>query len=86
VDFKIKYEIQIKPLAEKDLRMLRKSDSVRIIKRIMQLADGLKGDIKKLTKYNPEYRLRVGNYRILFDIEDTLIKIYRVIHRKEAYK
>jgi mRNA interferase RelE/StbE len=47
----------------------------------------LQGDIKRLTNCTPEYRLRIGNYRILFEIESSnVIVIYKIKHRKEAYK
>lgn len=53
----------------------------------MQLPDvSLTGDVKKLTNFTPEYRLRVGNYRLLFALEDNKIVIYRVQHRKDSYK
>ncbi|NLO19749.1 MAG: type II toxin-antitoxin system RelE/ParE family toxin [Ignavibacteria bacterium] len=37
---------------------------------------------------NDEYRIRVGKYRILYEINDKekLIAIYKIAHRKEAYK
>jgi hypothetical protein len=35
----------------------------RVLERIEALADNLAGDVKKLTDYTPEYRLRVGGYR-----------------------
>jgi mRNA interferase RelE/StbE len=47
---------------------------------------GLRGDVKRLTNFTPEYRLRVGNFRVLFEIEDKEIVIYRIVHRKDAYK
>jgi mRNA interferase RelE/StbE len=50
------------------------------------LKTDLMGDVKKLTSFTPEYMLRVGNYRILFEIENNKIIIYRIIHRKDAYK
>jgi mRNA interferase RelE/StbE len=50
------------------------------------LADGLAGDVKRLTNFTPEYRLRVGNYRVLFEVEQDRIVIYRVKHRREAYE
>jgi mRNA interferase RelE/StbE len=47
----------------------------------------MKGDIKRLTNFTPEYRLRVGDYRVLFEIEDSSrIVVYRVRHRREAYR
>jgi mRNA interferase RelE/StbE len=42
-------------------------------------------NIKKLTNFESSYRLRVGNYRILFDIYDDTIVIGRVVHRQNAY-
>ncbi|MBM4066480.1 MAG: hypothetical protein FJ266_12705 [Planctomycetes bacterium] len=40
----------------------------------------------RLTNFTPEYRLRIGDYRILFEIEGQEIIIHRIKHRKEAYK
>lgn len=45
----------------------------------------LQGDIKKLTNFEPEYRLRVGDYRVLFEIENDSLIIYRIKHRRNAY-
>ncbi|MGB3402466.1 MAG: type II toxin-antitoxin system RelE/ParE family toxin [Microcoleaceae cyanobacterium] len=50
------------------------------------MQDNLQGDVKRLTNFTPEYRLRVGDYRILFEIEDQVIMIYRVKHRRNAYQ
>ncbi|MBI4828428.1 MAG: type II toxin-antitoxin system RelE/ParE family toxin [Nitrospinae bacterium] len=41
---------------------------------------------KKLTNHSPEYRLRVGDYRVLFDVDGDKIAVYRVKHRKNAYR
>jgi len=41
--------------------------------------------VKRLTNYTPEYRLRVGDYRVLFEIEEDVLVIYRVKHQKDAY-
>ena len=41
------------------------------------LENGLKRDIKKLTDYWPEYRLRIGNWRVLFEIEEDKIALQR---------
>lgn len=80
------YEIEIKPNAEKDLRAIDKKDAVRILEKLLSLENGLSGDIKKLTNFSPEYRLRIGNYRALFEIDGNSIIIYRVLHRQESYK
>ncbi len=50
------------------------------------MRDNLVGDVKKLTNFVPNYRLRVGNYRVLFEVEDNSVVIYRVRHRKDVYK
>ena len=44
------------------------------------------GDFKKLTNFIPEYRLRVGDYRVLFETENDKVTIYRIRHRKEIYR
>lgn len=81
----MKYQIQLKPKALKDLKAIRLSDRKRIVERMNKLTDNLQGDVKKLTSHSPEYRLRSGKFRILFEIEEQQIVIYRVYHRKEAY-
>jgi len=45
----------------------------------------LAGDVKRLTNFTPEFRLRVGEYRVLFEVEGNKVLIYRVRHRKDAY-
>jgi mRNA interferase RelE/StbE len=81
------YEIELKPRAVKDLRKIPKDQASRIADALEDLADGMKGDIKRLTNFTPEYRLRVGDYRVLFEIEDSSrIVVYRVRHRREAYR
>jgi mRNA interferase RelE/StbE len=44
------------------------------------------GDVKKLTNFTPEYRLRVGDNRVLFEVVGNRIIVYRIIHRKDAYR
>lgn len=82
----MRYKIEIRKRAEKDLSSIPKSDAQRIADAIFALEDGLAGDIKKLTNHTPEYRLRVGNWRVLFEISEEQIIIYRILHRKEAYR
>lgn len=50
------------------------------------MKDGLGQQVKKLTNHTPEYRLRVGDFRVLFEIDGTKIDVYRILHRKNAYK
>ncbi len=79
------YLVQLMPKAIKDLKALPKSDAKKVVEKIRSLEAGLNGDIKKLTNFTPEYRLRVGSYRVLFEMEEQRILVYRIKHRKEAY-
>ena len=62
----MKYVIEFKPRSLKDCKKIPTPDLERIFTNIEAMANDLKGDIKRLTNYTPEYRLRVGDYRILF--------------------
>lgn len=80
------YEIKFKKRAVKELQKLPKKEAQKILEKISALSNNLTGDVKKLTDFTPEYRLRVGNYRVLFEIESEIIIIYHIKHRGEAYK
>jgi len=80
------YKVEFKPRSLKDIKQVPKTDAKRVLEKIEEMANDLKGDVKQLTNFTPEYRLRVGNYRVLFEIEENSIVIYRVRHRKEAYR
>ena len=82
----MKYTIELARKAIKDLKAIPKGDRARIIERIEAMEDDLSGDVKKLTNHTPEYRMRSGNWRVLFEVEGERIIIYRVLHRKEAYR
>ena len=79
------YEIEFKPRALKDLKAIDRRDAHRIVEKIKAMRDDLAGDVKHLTNSTPEYRLRVGDYRALFEVEGDKVVIYRVRHRKDAY-
>ncbi len=81
------YTVGLKPRASKDLRRIQKQDASRIADALERLADDLFGDVKRLTNFTPEYRLRVGQYRVLFEVEnENEIVVYRIVHRREAYR
>ena len=82
----VSYEIEIKPKALKDLARLARADAKRILAKVDALREGPTGDTKRLTNFTPEYRLRVGDYRVLFEMEARRIVVYRVLHRKDAYR
>ncbi|MEY3882120.1 MAG: hypothetical protein RIQ94_2916 [Pseudomonadota bacterium] len=79
--------INIRKSAIKDSKAIAQKDKEKIYAKILELKnfpDVL--NVKKLTNFEPAYRLRVGDYRILFDINDDTIEIGRILHRKESYK
>jgi mRNA interferase RelE/StbE len=80
------YKVEFKPRALKDLKGLPRSESLQVVAKAEALENDLHGDVKRLTNFTPEYRLRVGNYRVLFELEGATVVIYRVRHRKDAYK
>ncbi|MCX5757714.1 MAG: type II toxin-antitoxin system RelE/ParE family toxin [Candidatus Hydrogenedentes bacterium] len=82
----MKYTLRLKPKAEKELAQLASGVRQRIIEALEKLENGLAGDVKRLTSFTPEYRLRVGDYRALFEIEGNSIVVYRICPRKEAYR
>lgn len=63
------YEFVFKPGAVKNLKALSKRDRQRVMKKIEVMRDDLAGDVKKLTQFTSEYRLRVGDHRVLFEVE-----------------
>ncbi len=82
----MKYNVEIKPTALKDCKSIDKKTLKNIFNKLAFLSEGLQGDVKKLTNFSPEYRLRVGDYRVLFETEKDKIIIYRIMHRKDVYK
>jgi mRNA interferase RelE/StbE len=83
----MKYEVVMKPRAKKDLRRIDKSDAVKIVAALGELRNDLFGDVKRLTDFTPEYRLRVGDYRALFEIEmPNRVVVYRIRHRRDVYR
>lgn len=79
------FDIEFKPRAIKDLKALPTETARRIMDKIGGLQNDLRGDVKRLTDHTPEYRLRVGDYRVLFEIERQTVIVYRIVHRREAY-
>ena len=79
-------KIEIRKSAIKDLKNISEPFKNKIHNKISELKDFPNiQNIKKLTNFEPAYRLRVGNYRILFDLLDNTIIIGRVLHRQNSY-
>ena len=83
-----KYSLFIKPSAVKELKKLPKKDLAKIVKRIKDLAsDPRPSGCEKLTA-GEKYRIRQGNYRIVYSIEDQklIVCIVKIGHRKDIYR
>jgi len=81
----MRYTLDIQPTAHRDLRSLSPEIARRVVSKLALLEDDLGGDVKRLTRHTPAYRVRVGDYRVLFDIVGPTVVVQRVIHRSKAY-
>ncbi|MCU0326370.1 MAG: type II toxin-antitoxin system RelE/ParE family toxin [Spirosomaceae bacterium] len=85
----MKYKVIISNSAEKELSKLPKEVILKIKQKVIQLADNpfisgykqLKGSQDKF------YRIRVGNYRIIYSVQNNelIITIIKIGHRREIY-
>jgi mRNA interferase RelE/StbE len=82
----MRYRIEIKEKALEILRALPKEIRRNIGQRLDALQNDLAGDVKKLAARTNEYRLRIGNFRVLFTLEGDRIVVYAVKDRKNAYE
>lgn len=82
------YKILIKPSAIKDLDLIPDKEVKRLLSHINNLSSEPRPiGVQKLS--NTEgYRIRSGNYRVIFEINDKLqaVLIYRIKHRKDVYR
>jgi len=79
--------INIRKSAIKDLKKIAYSDKELIFSKILELKKFPNiTNVKKLTNFEPAFRLRIGDYRVLFDISEDVIFIARILHRKDSYK
>ena len=82
------YTVIIKPAAEKELKRLGREVQVRVRPFIKALAkDPRPPGCKKLVGFDDLYRIRVGNYRVVYQIRDEvlLVLVVRVAHRSKVY-
>lgn len=82
------YEIEFVKSAQKELNKLPPNIRLRIAKAVYLLGTGpRKGSVRPMVG-SKSWRLRVGDYRVVYDIYDNklVILIIRIRHRKEVYK
>lgn len=80
-------EIEWTGTALDDMAALDKGIARRIKQAVERFADTGVGNVKRLQGIDPpEYRLRVGDYRVRFHLENENIQVLRVRNRREAYR
>jgi mRNA interferase RelE/StbE len=78
-------KITISPRAEKELKKLSKLNQLAIANKIRSLVGGSIPNEEKLSGYKNIYRVRVGDYRIVFKKTASELYIVLIGHRKEIY-
>jgi len=85
----LKYTVELKRSAAKMLRKLPKATQKRIIDKLSEIEDLLPPiDETKLKGNNPFHRIRVGDYRIIYEVQDEIlvVLVIKIGHRKDIYK
>ena len=85
----MKYKVEFKRSAAKALKKIPKSDQRRIRDRIDSLAENLpESATTKMKGDNPFHRIRVGDYRIIYEIHGDIlvIMVLKIGHRKAVYR
>ena len=85
----MKYRIEFKRSAAKALKKIPRSDRRKIRDRIDSLAEDLPDPVTtKMKGDNPFHKVRVGDYRIVYEIQEGLlvILVLKIGHRKDVYR
>lgn len=83
------YKIEILRSAAKSLKKIPEPDRKRISKKIDELAEQLPiHEESKMKGNNPFHKIRVGDYRIIYEIQDEIlvILVVKIGHRKDIYR
>jgi len=83
------YSVEISPAAQKQIKSLSKREQTKIIRRAYKLADNpLPPGVKKLKGIDSLYRIRQGDWRILYTIKEKRLSVLvvKVAHRREVYR
>jgi mRNA interferase RelE/StbE len=85
----LSYRIEFKTSAAKSLKKIPKADRIRIAEKIDSFTENLPNpDTTKMKGNNPFYKVRVGDYRIIYEIqnETLVILVVKIGHRKDIYR
>jgi mRNA interferase RelE/StbE len=83
------YAVEVKPSARKELEDLPDNLLARVVRKLESLRqDPRPPRCKKLKGYKDQWRIRVGDWRVLYTIDDgaKLVSVTRIAHRREAYE
>jgi len=83
------FELKIDRCVERSLKKLPKDVATNLLKSIRELSfDPLPNGCRKIVGANRSYRIRVGDYRIVYEIDDVgrLVVIHAAGHRKDVYQ
>lgn len=83
------HEVYLAGAAERDLKRLTADEFHRIIENIRGLRENPRPPgCRKIASSKNDWRIRVGSYRIIYEIDDKAmaIKILRIRYRREAYR
>ena len=83
------HEVYLEHAAEKDLKKMPGEIFLRIIIHIKSLAETPRpSGCRKITGTKNDWRIRVGDYRIIYEVDDNarVVKVMRVRDRREAYR
>ena len=81
-----RYRIEFAASALEDLRSIPKREVDHILRKVQRLENGLHGNIKRLQNADVGFRLRMGDYRVLFDVIGDRILVQKVGNRKDVYE
>ncbi len=82
----MRYQIEFLSSALEQIRGLPKDARRLIGTKLDRAQNDLAGDIKKLKGFKNKYRLRAGNYRVLFELEGGCLVVYSAGDRKDIYE
>ncbi len=83
------YSVKLSPHARRDLKSLPREAQTRIAAAIDALAETPRpSNVKKLAGSGNTYRIRTGDYRLVYEIEDDvlLVLVLRIGHRRGVYR
>ncbi len=82
------YKLTLKQSAAKELESLPHRDLVRIVSRIQALADNPRPPGGEKLSGQERYRIRQGDYRILYEVNDArqAVTVVKIGHRREVYR